>query len=45
MRSHVTELANKTFGNLNYDMELSEYDEDYCEITRDTSMRETELHE
>jgi len=40
--SHITGLVNKAFGNLSYDMELSEYKEDYCIYSLEESIKLTE---
>lgn len=40
--SHVTKLVNKAFGNLNYDMHLSEYQVDYRKHDLKRSIKETE---
>lgn len=40
--SHLTGLVNKAFGNLSYDMSLSEYKQDYRLFSLEESIRETE---
>ena len=40
--SHVTGLVNKAFGNLSYDMSLSEYKENYRLYSLEESIRLTE---
>ena len=40
--SHVTGLVNKAFGNLSYDMELSEYKENYRRFSLEESIKQTE---
>lgn len=40
--SHLTGLVNKAFGNLSYDMSLSEYKENYRLFTLEDSIRQTE---
>lgn len=40
--SHVTGLVNKAFGSLCYDMQLSEYPQDYRKFTLEESIKETE---
>ncbi len=40
--SYVTGLVNKAFGNLSYDMKLSEYEENYRRFNLEDSVRETE---
>lgn len=40
--SHFTGLVNKAFGNLSYDMSLSEYKQDYRLLSLEESIRETE---
>lgn len=40
--SHITGLVNKAFGNLTYDMEMSEYSESYRKYDLKGSIRETE---
>ena len=40
--SHLTGLVNKAFGNLSYDMSLSEYKEDYRVLGLKDSIRKTE---
>ena len=40
--SHVTGLVNKAFGNLRYDMALSEYPQNYRKFTLEESIKETE---
>ncbi len=40
--SHFTGLVNKAFGNLSYDMELSEYKTDYRKFTLEESIKQTE---
>ena len=42
MLSHLTGLVNKAFGNLSYDMSLSEYKENYRLFTLEDSIRQTE---
>ena len=42
MLSHLTRLVNKAFGNLCYDMSLSEYKNNYRRYTLDEAIRETE---
>lgn len=42
--SYATGLVNKAFGNLSYDMSLSEYKADYRQYTLEESVRETEKH-
>ncbi|MBE7046073.1 MAG: NAD-dependent epimerase/dehydratase family protein [Ruminococcaceae bacterium] len=42
LMSHITGLVNKAFGNLSYDMELSEYKEDYCIYSLEESIKLTE---
>lgn len=41
--SHVTGLVNKAFGSLNYDMSLSEYEQDYKINTLADSISKTEM--
>ena len=43
--SHVTGLVNKAFGNLSYDMDLSEYKENYRRFSLEESVRKTEKTE
>ncbi len=43
LMSHVTGLVNKAFGNLSYDMELSEYKIDYRKYTLEESIKQTEI--
>ena len=40
--SHITGLVNKAFGNLSYDMAISEYKEDYRLYTLEESIQLTE---
>ena len=40
--SKVTGLVNKAFGNMSYDMSMSEYKEDYRKYSLDESIKETE---
>ena len=40
--SHLTGMVNKAFGNLSYDMSLSEYKQDYRLFSLEESIRETE---
>lgn len=40
--SHLTGLVNKAFGNLSYDMSLSEYKQDYRLFSLEESIKETE---
>lgn len=42
LMSHATGLVDKAFGNLTYDMELSEYREDYRIVNLEDSILETE---
>ncbi len=42
LMSHLTGLVNKAFGNLSYDMSLSEYKENYRKYTLEESIKETE---
>ena len=42
LMSHVTELINKAFGNLNYDQEMSRYPCSYCNYELKESIRKTE---
>ena len=41
--SHVTGLVNKAFGNLSYDMSMSEYKENYRKFSFEESIRQTEV--
>ena len=41
--SHVTGLVNKAFGNLSYDMSMSEYKENYRKFSFEESNRQTEV--
>lgn len=43
--SYVTGLVNKAFGSLSYDMEISDYHENYRIATLERSIKETEKHE
>ena len=40
--SHVSGLVNKAFGNLSYDMDLSEYKQDYRKFSLEESIKQTE---
>lgn len=40
--SHVSGLVNKAFGNLSYDMNLSEYKQDYRKFSLEESIKQTE---
>ncbi len=40
--SHITGMVNKAFGNLSYDMELSEYKENYRNYSLEESIEKTE---
>jgi UDP-glucose 4-epimerase len=40
--SHVTNVVNKAFGNLTYDIEMSKYVVRYTTVTRDESIVKTE---
>ena len=40
--SHFTAMVNKAFGNLSYDMRISEYKQDYRKFTFEDSIRLTE---
>ena len=42
LMSHCTGLVNKAFGSLSYDMELSDYPQDYRKYTLEQSIRVTE---
>ena len=42
LASKVTGLVNKAFGNMSYDMEMSEYKEDYRKFGLEESIKETE---
>ena len=42
---HATGLVNKAFGSLSYDMDISEYRENYRIATLEQSIEETEKHE
>lgn len=42
LASHFTGLVNKAFGNLCYDMSISEYKENYRKFTLEQSIKETE---
>jgi UDP-glucose 4-epimerase len=42
LMSHVVGLVNKAFGNLTYDMGLSEYETDYRVVSLEESIRKTE---
>ena len=42
LSSHVTGLVNKAFGNLSYDMSISEYKENYRIVTLEESIKLTE---
>ena len=41
--SHVTGLVNKAFGNLSYDMSLSEYKQNYRKFSFEESIKQTEV--
>lgn len=41
--SHATGLVNKAFGNLSYDMSMSEYKENYRKFSFEESIRQTEV--
>ena len=41
--SHVTGLVNKAFGNLSYDISMSEYKENYRKFSFEESIRQTEV--
>lgn len=41
--SKVTGLVNKAFGNMSYDMEMSEYKEEYRKVSLEDSIKETEM--
>jgi UDP-glucose 4-epimerase len=43
LASKVTGLVNKAFGNMSYDMEMSEYKEDYRKFGLEESIKETEM--
>jgi len=42
LMSHCTGLVNKAFGSLSYDMELSDYPQDYRKCTLEESIKKTE---
>lgn len=43
--SHVTGLVNKAFGNMVYDMSMSEYQQEYRECTMEASITATEVNQ